>query len=334
MADISVLGAGSWGTALAKLLAEKGDHSVTLWEFRKDAAKRLMEDHENREFLPGVPLPESIYITSDLEETLGRAEAILVVVPSQFVRSVMIRISKDHASKTWIGASKGIENKTLLRMSQVAAEIFGEDILDHYVTLSGPSHAEEVSRNLPTTVVTAGRNLELAKKVQVWFSGPTFRVYASDDIVGVELGASLKNVIAIATGILDGLGFGDNTRGALLTRGLAELTRLGVKLGGRPETFAGLSGIGDLVTTCTSKHSRNRYVGEQLGKGRSLDDILGSMNMVAEGVATTQSVHDLAQRYQVEMPISEQVYRILFEGVSAKEAVSKLMMRSLKVENG
>ncbi len=333
MAKFAVLGAGSWGTALGILLAKKPDHQVILWEFRQQAAQRLKEERENREFLPDIPFPESLEITDDLAEALQDAEVVLNVVPSQFVRSTLTQIHGDHTEKIWIGASKGIENNTLLRMSEVTAELLGEKILERYVALSGPSHAEEVARDMPTTIVAACRNLTLAKCVQHWMSGPAFRVYASTDLIGVELGAALKNVIAIATGMLDGLGFGDNTKGALLTRGLVEMTRLGTRLGGHPETFAGLSGMGDLITTCFSKHSRNRYVGEQLGRGRKLPDILKSMVMVAEGVATTKSVHDLALKTGVEMPISEQVYRILFEGVAPEEAIIILMQRELRVEH-
>jgi len=332
MAKFAVLGAGSWGTALAVLLAGENKHPVRLWEFLPDAAKRLAEDRENREFLAGVTFPSGIEVSNDLAYCVQDAEAVLVVVPSQVVRSVLSGLQGAQTDKIWIGASKGIENSTLKRMSEVTAELLGEQVSDRYVALSGPSHAEEVGKAIPTTVVAASQNLETARKVQEWFSCPSFRVYASDDPVGVELGASLKNIIAIATGICDGLGFGDNTRGALITRGLHEISRLGTALGGTRETFAGLSGLGDLVTTCTSRHSRNRYVGEQLGRGRSLDDILKTMHMVAEGVATTRSAWDLAQREKVEMPITEQVYRILFEGASAKEAVTQLMTRSLKVE--
>lgn len=332
MAKFAVLGAGSWGTALSILLAGEGGHQVRLWEFRPDAARLLAEERENREFLAGVPFPDGIDVTNDLQYALDGSEAVLVVVPSQVVRSVLKSVQGDVADKVWIGASKGIENSTLMRMSEITAEILGPEVARRYVTLSGPSHAEEVAKFIPTSVVAAGHDLETARMVQEWFSGPSFRVYASDDVVGVELGASLKNIVAIATGICDGMGFGDNTRGALITRGLHEISRLGIALGGQRETFAGLSGMGDLITTCTSKHSRNRYVGEQLGRGRTLDDILKSMHMVAEGVATTRSAWDLSQREKVEMPITEQVFRILFENASAREAVTQLMTRSLKVE--
>ncbi|MCB2198807.1 NAD(P)H-dependent glycerol-3-phosphate dehydrogenase [bacterium] len=332
MANFAVLGAGSWGTALAVLLAGEQNHKVKMWEFFPEAAKKLAKDRENREFLADVMFPDNLEVTNDLPYSLDGVDGVLVVVPSQLVRSVLKTIEGDQSDKIWIGASKGIENKTLKRMSEVTEEFLGKEVARRYVALSGPSHAEEVGKSIPTTVVAGCHDLETAQTVQEWFSGQTFRVYASDDPVGVELGASLKNVIAIATGICDGMGFGDNTRGALITRGLHEISRLGSVLGGKRETFAGLSGMGDLITTCTSKHSRNRYVGEQLGRGRSLEDILKSMHMVAEGVATTRSAWDLAQREGVEMPITEKVYEILFEGASAREAVIQLMTRSLKVE--
>ncbi len=334
MADFAVLGAGSWGTALAILLKNHTDnHEVMLWEFRPDAAERLKKDRINREFLPGMPFPDGLNVTSNLEEALEGRDAVLMVVPTQFVRSALENVTNSPKNAIWIGASKGIENKSLKRVSELAEEVLGPEVAERFVAFSGPSHAEEVSKNLPTTVVAACPNLELARTVQHWFSGPTFRVYASDDRVGVELSGALKNVIALATGICDGLGFGDNTRGALMTRGLVEIARLGMHFGGRQETFAGLSGMGDLITTCTSRHSRNRHVGEQLGRGRSLDDILKTMNMVAEGVATTQSAYQLARKSSVEMPITDQVYRILFEDVSPRQAVMKLMTRRLKVEH-
>lgn len=334
MSKLAILGAGSWGTALAIQLAGESGHEVCLWEFRPDAAEALKRDRENREFLPGAMFPDGISISNDLAEAIHGVEIVLLVVPSQVTRKVLEQIDpKTAAEKIWIGCSKGIENNSLKRMSEVAEEVWGPEIAPKYIALSGPSHAEEVSQNIPTTVVAAGADIDLSKRIQHEFSSGTFRVYASDDVVGVELGASLKNVIAIASGICDGMGFGDNTKGALMTRGLHEMTRLGRQLGGQRETFAGLSGMGDLITTCTSRHSRNRYVGEQLGKGRKLDDILKNMHMVAEGVATTKSAYELAVREKVEMPITHQVYRILFEEADAREAVTKLMTRSLKVEH-
>jgi len=332
MAKLTVLGAGSWGTALGILLARGGLHEVTLWEFREEAAKRLEKERVNREFLPGVPFPENLIVTNDINASLTGAGGILIVVPTQYVRGALALITEFPSGAVWIGASKGVENKTYKRMSEVVGDVLGRDVQDRYVVLSGPSHAEEVSRDLPTTVVAASLDIELAKQVQTWFSTPTFRVYASEDLPGVELGGAVKNVIAIATGICDGLGYGDNTRGALITRGLAEIVRLGQAYGGKLATFAGLSGIGDLITTCTSKHSRNRFVGQEIGRGRSLESILSTMIMVAEGVTTTQSIYGMAQMVDVEMPITNQVYRILFEEVPPREAVLELMTRSLKVE--
>ncbi|MBS1261167.1 MAG: Glycerol-3-phosphate dehydrogenase [NAD(P)+] [Calditrichaeota bacterium] len=333
MARFAILGAGSWGTALGIMLARQDEHSAVLWEFRPGAAEQLIADRENREFLPGAPFPDSLIVTSDLDASLTDCDAVLVVVPSHVVRSVLERIEPETlADKVLIGASKGIEQDTLQRMSEVAAAVLGERVARRCVALSGPSHAEEVAKGIPTTVVSAAHDLDVARIVQHWLSCPAFRVYASDDITGVELGGSLKNIIALATGICDGLGYGDNTRGALMTRGLHEISRLGIALGGRRETFAGLSGMGDLITTCTSRHSRNRYVGEQLGRGRSLDDILRNMTMVAEGVTTTKAACALADEHDVEMPIAEQVHDILFAGRQAKEAVIQLMTRKLKVE--
>ncbi|MBD3167769.1 NAD(P)H-dependent glycerol-3-phosphate dehydrogenase [bacterium] len=334
MARFTVLGAGSWGTALGILLAEQEEHQVIMWEFLPDVARQLAAERVNRDFLPDTPFPDALKVTNDLDEALHGAEAVLIVVPSQFVRSVLKRIDTSRIDHPiWINCAKGIETETLQRMSEVVEETLGEDARSRYVVLSGPSHAEEVAKKLPTTVVAASERIDLARRVQNWMSSLYFRVYAAPDVIGVELGGSLKNVIAIGTGICDGLGYGDNTRGALITRGLVEIARAGTALGGRPETFSGLSGMGDLITTCTSRHSRNRYVGEQLGKGRTLDDILQSMHMVAEGVKTTKSAWKLAQSIGVEMPITEQVYNIIFEDKSAREAVQSLMMRSLKVEH-
>ncbi len=330
---ITVLGAGSWGTALSVLLSSKG-FSVRLWEFRPEAAARLNRERENREFLPGVPLPEGITIHHEASICLEQAEIVVIAIPSQFVRSALGTIKEViPPGALLVGAAKGIEEGTLKRPSEVARDLLPTGFEDRYAALSGPSHAEEVSRNIPTTVVAASHSLETARRVQEIFFVPTFRVYASQDLIGVELGAALKNVIAIATGICDGLGFGDNTKGALLTRGLAEIARLGEKLGGQPRTFSGLSGMGDLITTCMSRHSRNRHVGEEVGKGRPLKEVLAGMTMVAEGVRTSRSARDLAHREGVTMPITEAVYAILFEDKDPKQAVTELMTRDLKVED-
>lgn len=330
---IAVMGAGSWGTALALLLAGKG-HDVRLWEFRKDAALRLQEERENKEFLPGVPFHDKILVHWVASRCLADAEVVVLAIPSQFVRSALSGFAENVPPKAVIvNAAKGIEEGTLKRPSQVVQDLLPSAFPDRYAALSGPSHAEEVSRNIPTTVVAACASLDTARLAQKTFATPTFRVYASQDLVGVELGGALKNVIALATGMCDGLGFGDNTKGALLTRGLAEMARLGTHLGGKPQTFAGLSGMGDLITTCMSRHSRNRFVGEQVGKGRTLDDVLAGMTMVAEGVRTTRSARDLAHREAVPMPITEAVYAILFEGKDPRRAVTELMTRDLKVED-
>lgn len=330
---IAVLGAGSWGTTLALVLNGQG-LNVRLWEFRREAVERMRNDRENKEFLPGIPLPESLELHHEARECLVGAQVVLLAIPSQFVRGALLKMTDFFPREAIIvNAAKGIEENTLKRPSEVVEEIFPGTWPNHYVALSGPSHAEEVSRGIPTTVVAAGADIETARAVQELFSTPTFRVYARSDLVGVELGGALKNVIAIASGISDGLGFGDNTKGALLTRGLAEITRLGIKLGGHPETFAGLSGMGDLITTCMSRHSRNRYVGEQIGKGKTLDEVMQTMTMVAEGVKTTRSSRALAHRENVPMPITEAAYSVLFEHKPAKEAVYELMTRELKVED-
>jgi len=331
---IAVLGAGSWGTTLALMLAKTG-RSVTLWEFRPDAVKKMARMRENKEFLPGHPFPPQLEMTGDIHEATAGADFILMVVPSHGMRSTAARMTEGPpADCTVISATKGIEQDSLMRMTEVLSDVWG-DRLDpsRMAALSGPSLADEVVMGVPTTVVAASTNLETANRVQKLLSGERFRVYATDDVVGVELGGSLKNVVAIAAGLVDGLGFGDNTKGALLTRGLVEISRLGVKLGGKPSTFAGLSGMGDLITTCISRHSRNRYVGEEIGRGRKLKDVLAGMVMVAEGVKTTTSAYALGQREGIEMPITEQVHRILFEDADPLKATIELMTRRLKVED-
>lgn len=330
---IGVIGAGSWGTALAKLLDENG-HRVTMWEFRADAAERLLQQRENTEFLPGVPLPTSLEITNDLEEACHKKQIIVIAVPSHVVREVAVKISSfpDKDETIFVNVAKGIENETLMRMSEVLKDAIPWLHDNTIVTLSGPSHAEEVSRNIPTAIVAASTNLTAAKYIQETFMNAVLRVYTNTDILGVELGGALKNVIAIAAGICDGAGFGDNTKAALQPRGLVEMARLGTAMGAKPETFAGLSGMGDLIVTCMSKHSRNRYVGEQIGRGRKLTEILSTMTMVAEGVKTTRSARQLSRNYQIEMPITDQVYQILFEDKDTRLALEELMMREPKQE--
>lgn len=328
---VAVLGAGSWGMAVAALLHRQGC-AVTLWEYDLDDFKRLVRTRGNPDRLTDFTLPEQIAITNNLGEAVSECDAIALAVPSQYLRSVIKKIPREVSRcPVIVNLAKGIENRTLKRMSEVLIEETGADA-EQVASLSGPSHAEEVILDVPTTVVAASVSDDLAEKIQSLFSVGNFRVYKSSDITGVELGGSLKNVIAIAAGIADGLGLGDNTKGALITRGLAEFSRLGVAMGARMETFAGLSGVGDLITTCFSRHSRNRYVGEQIGRGRRLGEILQSMRMVAEGVQTAQSGLELARLHSVEVPITEQVCEVLFAGKPPASAVSDLMDRKLRSE--
>ncbi|MFC1561387.1 NAD(P)H-dependent glycerol-3-phosphate dehydrogenase [candidate division KSB1 bacterium] len=332
-AEVTVLGGGSWGTALALLLDGKGC-AATLWEFNKELAERLRTERENKTFLPGVKVPESITVTSALDEAVAASDYIVFVVPSHVLRSVARNVVECGAeNKKIVSATKGIENDSLLRMSEVLLEEIPGLTPDNVAVLSGPSFAAEVAREIPTTVVAASAVEHYSREIQQLFMCPTFRVYASTDIVGVELGGSFKNVIAIATGILDGIGWGDNTKAALLTRALVEMTRLGEKMGAKKTTFSGLSGAGDLILTCMGKLSRNLHVGREIGKGRTLQEILDEMVMIAEGVKTTRSVHQLSRREGVETPIMEQVYEVLFRSKSPKEAVLELMTREAKAEH-
>lgn len=329
---ITVLGAGSWGTTLSILLCS-GNHTITLWTHEAGHANELQEKRVNSEFLPGVPIPTEMQISADLIHSVTESEMIVIAIPTQYIRSVFEKLSDiDLSEKIVVNVAKGIENTTLMTISEVVEDCCPSVKRKRQAILSGPSHAEEVSRNIPTVVVAASPSLDTAKLVQHTFLTPHFRVYSSNDLRGVELGGALKNVIAVAAGISDGLGFGDNTKAALLTRGIVEITRLGVAMGAEHASFSGLSGIGDLIVTCTSKHSRNRYVGEQIGKGRKLDDIITEMVMVAEGVATTKSVYELSAQYGIDMPISTEVYRMLFEGKDPHEATEELMTRDVKIE--
>lgn len=329
--QVSILGAGSWGMAIARLLDANGV-GVTMWEFDSGEYQKLVKDRGIPDKLAGVKLAESIALTNNLDEAIDGSRLIILAVPSQFQASVLSRLKgKMDDTTCLVNLAKGIETTTLRRMSQVIHDETGVE-LDRIATISGPSHAEEVALDIPTTVVAAGIDSKYVARLQELFSNQNFRVYSSDDLVGVELAGALKNIIAIGVGITDGLGMGDNTRGALITRGLAEVTRLGLAMGARAETFAGLSGIGDLITTCTSRHSRNRHVGEQIGQGKGLDDVLASMTMVAEGVQTTRSGYRLAQIHKVEMPITQKVHEVLFDGKSPAEAVGELMGRRLKAE--
>ncbi len=325
-----IIGAGSWGTTLGVLLAGLG-HRVRLWAHGAQQRERLRHDRCNEEYLPGVRLSAEIEIVDAAAEAAA-CEVVVIATPTQFLRPTLQTLpSNAFDGRLVVSASKGIERGTLMRISQIVEEVMGVES-GRFVCLSGPSHAEEVSRGMPTTVVAASPSLASAERAQEMFTSATFRVYASADLLGVELGGSLKNVIALCAGVSDGLGFGDNSKSALITRGLAEITRLGVALGSQQHTFSGLSGLGDLVVTCTSRHSRNRFVGEQIGRGRSLESVMAEMRMVAEGVATTQSAHELAVRSGVEMPITRQVHAVLFEGKDPLEATHELMTRESKQE--
>jgi len=324
---VAVLGAGSFGTTLAIHLADMG-HDARLWGRDRSAMERLRETRENAKFLAGIPLPAGVKVHAELEAALSAADFTLFAVPSQALRSVAGQVAATGRAGIPICASKGLELGTLRRLSQVLSEALGDPVP---VTLTGPSHAEEVARGIPTTVVAACTDESRAVAVQTLFSTPRFRVYTNDDVIGCEYGGALKNVIAIAAGVADGLGFGDNTKGALLTRGLAEMARLGETMGARRETFSGLTGMGDLIATAMSRHSRNRHVGERLGRGESLEQVLGAMVMVAEGVHTARAARDLGARHGVELPITEQVCA-LFDGRDPQSALMALMTRDLKRE--
>ncbi len=329
---IGVIGAGSWGTTLANLLAKKG-FTTALWVYEEELIPSIATRKENHLYLPGIELDANIVPTGSLQEACHNKDIILNVTPSQIVRQILQQI-RDYLSPqaVLISASKGIENTTLLTMSEVIREVFSFHDGSRIAVLSGPSFALEVSREIPTAITIASENQERAQQLQQIFSTPYFRVYTNSDVVGVELGGSLKNVIALAAGISDGLRFGYNTRAALITRGLAEISRLALKMGASPLTLSGLSGLGDLVLTCTGELSRNRTVGMKLGEGVQLDQILKDMKMVAEGIKTTRSTYDLSRKLNVPMPITEQVYNILYQGKDPKEAVTELMTRDLKVE--
>lgn len=327
MSRVAVLGAGSFGTTLAIHLDSAG-HEARLWGRDPAAMARLDRERVNAKFLAGITLPPGVKVQPELEEALDGAEVVLFVVPSQAMRTVATQVAAIGAKGIPVCASKGLELGTLERLSQVLSETLGDAAP---VTLTGPSHAEEVARGIPTTVVAACADESRAVAVQSLFSTPRFRVYTNPDVVGCEYGGALKNVIAIAAGVCDGLGYGDNTKGALLTRGLAEMSRLGVAMGAKRETFFGLTGMGDLIATAMSRHSRNRHVGERIGRGESLATVLGGMVMVAEGVNTARAARDLGQRHQVELPITDQVCA-LFEGRDPQSALMALMTRDLKRE--
>ncbi|MDO8550600.1 MAG: NAD(P)H-dependent glycerol-3-phosphate dehydrogenase [Ignavibacteria bacterium] len=329
---ISVLGAGGWGTTLAILLHYNG-HDVTLWEYKKNYSKILDKTRKNERYLPGIKIPKEIKITHGLDESAEKKNIIVLAVPSQFLRSVVKNISYSTIKNSiLVSVAKGIENKTMMTMSQMLKDVFPSLDEGQIGVISGPSHAEEVSRKIPTAVVAASSNMETSKTMQIAFMTAYFRIYSSMDIMGVELGGAFKNVIAIGAGIVDGVKFGDNTKAAIMTRGIAEISRLGETMGAQPDTFAGLSGMGDLIVTCMSRHSRNRYVGEQVGSGKKLKDVLKSMDMIAEGVETSRSVTQLSKNHNVETPIADEVYKILFEDKDPVKATTDLMTRDMKRE--
>lgn len=326
---IAVLGDGGWGTTLSILLYRK-KYDITLWGVFPEYISYLKDKRENNKFLAGISIPNELKITDSIEEATKGAEVIVLAVPSQYMRSILEKLKPLNLKKAiFVNVAKGIENSTLKRMSELIQEALGKVKI---ATLSGPSIAREVAKGIPATVVASSEVKGLAKKVQEVFRAETLRVYTSDDLIGVELGGSLKNIIAIAAGINDGLGFGANSKAALLTRGLVEMARLGVAMGAKKETFSGLSGMGDMITTCVSPHGRNRWLGEEIGKGKKLKDIQEETEMVVEGVATTKSAYELAKKYKVEMPITEQIYQVLYHGKDPRQAVVELMKREPKPE--
>jgi len=329
--NIAVLGAGNWGTTAALLLHRNG-HQVSLWEYNEQLARDMIRYRENRTYLKGFTIPEDINVTWSISEAAEKADSVAFVVPSSVMRQTALLLKESGdlpGDAILVSLSKGLEHETIMTMTDVIAD----EIKDHrMVAMSGPCIATEVAQGLPTTIVSASLNSEAASIIQDAFMTPEFRVYTSDDPLGVQLGGALKNIIAIAAGINDGLGFGSNAKSALVTRGIVEMIRFGVSLGAKPETFNGLSGIGDLMTTCFSAYSRNRHVGETIGKGRSLEKILDEMVMVAEGVPTTRTVYEYSREKSFVMPITEKVYGILFEGIAPEKAVNELMLRDRKPE--
>ncbi len=330
MADISIIGAGSWGTALAVLLHKNG-HKITVWSIVESEIEMLQKEREHKDKLPGVKLPEDMVFTTDLEAAVTGRDVLVLAVPSPYTRST------SHSMKPFVregqiivDVAKGIEEKTLFTLSQIIEEEIPQA---EVAVLSGPSHAEEVGRGIPTTIVVAAAKKTTAEYLQNIFMNEAFRVYITPDVTGVELGAALKNVVALAAGIADGLGYGDNTKAALITRGIAEIARLGLAMGGRIETFSGLTGIGDLIVTCASMHSRNRRAGILIGKGYTMKQAMDEVKMVVEGVYSARAAMGLAEKYHVQLPIIEQVNAVLFEGMPVDEAVKNLMLRDKKIEN-
>lgn len=330
MAKVSVLGAGSWGTALAMLLCQN-NHEVVLWSHREEEARKLDQEREHKSKLPGVVLPKELIITADLEYAMTNKDVVILAVPSVATRKTAQRIRPmTRYGQLIVTVAKGIEEETLMTQSDIV-----EEELPHaeVVVLSGPSHAEEVSRGMPTTCVIGAYSKSTAEYAQNIFMSPVFRVYTSADMRGIELGAALKNVIALAAGAADGLGYGDNTKAALITRGMKEIACLGIAMGSKIETFYGLSGIGDLIVTCASVHSRNRKAGYLIGQGLTMEEAMKEVKMVVEGVYSAKAALKLAQKYQVEMPIIMQINKVLFEGKSPSEAVKELMIRDKKIES-
>jgi len=330
MANIGIIGAGSWGTAIAWLLHNNG-HKITIYSVIEAEVGMLKTKHENTDKLPGVILPDDMIFTSNLEEAIKDKDVLVMAVPSVFVRSTAKAMSQ-YVSKDQkiIDVAKGIEENTLLTMSGIILEEIPQADVS---VLSGPSHAEEVGRGIPTTIVVGSSKKSTAEYLQNVFMNDVFRVYISPDILGIEIGAALKNVVALAAGVADGLGYGDNTKAALITRGIAEIARLGVAMGGNLQTFTGLTGIGDLIVTCASMHSRNRRAGILIGQGKSMEEAMAEVKMVVEGVYSAKAAFALSKKYDVQMPIIEQVNLVLFEGKSATEAVKDLMLRDKKIEN-
>ena len=329
MAKVAILGAGSWGTALALVLSDNG-HEVTVWSIAEAEIEMLKNEHEHKEKLPGVILPDSMIFTTDLKASCQDKDLIVMAVPSVYTRSTS-QLASPYISKGQIivDVAKGVEEDTLMTLSQIIEEELPQA---EVAVMSGPSHAEEVGRRLPTTIVVGSKNKETAQAVQNLFMNDVFRVYVSPDVLGIELGGALKNVVALAAGMADGLGYGDNTKAALITRGISEISRLGVERGGKAETFAGLTGIGDLVVTCSSVHSRNRKAGVLIGQGKSMQEAMDEVQMVVEGVYSAKAAYALAKKYNVEVPIIAGVNRILFDDFSAKDAVVELMKREKKGE--
>lgn len=329
MAKIGVIGSGSWGIALAKLLYQNG-HQVSIWSALADEIEVLKKEHENKEKLPGVKLPEDMVFTVDLQEAIAGKDVLVLAVPSSFTRLTSKQMKEYVAEgQILVNVAKGIEESTMMTLS----EIIEQEIPQAEVTvMSGPSHAEEVGKGIPTTIVVGAKRKKTAEYLQNIFMSEVFRVYISPDVLGMELGGALKNVVALAAGIADGLGYGDNTKAALITRGITEIARLGTAMGGRFETFCGLTGIGDLIVTCASVHSRNRRAGILIGQGCSMEEAMKKVNMVVEGVYSAKAAMQLAKKYQVQLPIIEQVNKVLFEGKPADQAVKELMLRDKKIE--